>query len=575
MLRKVFTLIFIFTASAFADVNLNKFRVSKSFFGDDFNRDNKLRYRGVGPELTPKQAIKAMLGNKSSNLKSMFTEQIRYLLMQKPAPFQHLTAPFISNLVNTRVKEAIEDNNNNPLDHSKASIVATQIAMEDFKSKYSDSDIIRYFVDYHSPYYYDFPNDPREVIFSTVYMEVAANYSSHVAVIDEQKEKSIDLNYYNFVKNNTWIRKVKPWPDKGEYVTPIEIPSEDITGYEIRNDFVKTFDVFNYPGNNLRVAFYKITFKGIDYVLIIKGNNQQGIYKDGKSFTYAVSNIDPNQNVPNYISSSGQSVEIHGIVKLCPLDKNCDVPKKLLKKYKPIGQEGLSKHYIKKISEISFNHKQAKIFFNENTLSKEQLHSFHTIKPEIKEEQLKSVEVPTNSQSFDEFTNKVIANDITNDPLMKYIDTIPASEILEGNNISIVKFKLSGEMSLNGGDTLYFSIPEKFHNLVVKSIDLKHRKSSNSDRTSLSLQLLSSHDSLWKVSGILDNKGRLRSPFVADQEKMKMRSIYGWDKNIYKTFKTSNTSSLDLAPQLMRIMSISRQTALLTEIQITFEGNSK
>jgi hypothetical protein len=563
-LKNVITISFLLSITslqALSEINLNEFRVNKrSGSYSDFSRDDLLRYRGVGPELTPPQAIRAMLGDKSASMKSMLTDGIRLSLMKQSIPFAaNLTGYFDSSL-NSKISRKIVQNNDQAYSNYDASILAMDMSENHFENKYSDNDILNRFIDYSSPIYYDYPNDPREVVFTTAYMEIAANYSSHVAVISENSEKSIDLNYFNYVKNGTWIRKIKPWPDRGEFITAIGVPARDITGYEIRNNFVKDFETFAVPGNNLRIAFYKVEANNQSYVLIIKGNNKEGIYKQGSEFTYAYSNINPVVDVPQTLNDTQTKAEVVGIISLCPMDKACTAPSKLLKKY-DVDQSGkVSNYYLKQIKNIKVNKKQAKVFIKNKEIKANQYITMDEtviLSP--------SVKVNQDLESLKDIAKLDLSND-------KYLKIIGYQEATAKDNTSL-EYDLTNEMKFGAGDSIYFVIPAKYQTLEIDNIEIVHRKNNSQDYATMSVQIFSPDTSNWRTSGDLDRKGKLDSPVAQDMQSTQPSIINGWQATEHKKFPYGDQINQSLKAQALRVMSIGRKNNYFQKLKINFKGS--
>jgi hypothetical protein len=562
--RNVITISFLLslaTMQSFAEVNLNKFKLDKSYGAySNFSRDDLLRYRGVGPELTPPQAIRAMLGDKSASMKSMLTDGIRLSLMKKNIPFATYLSGYFDSSLNATIARKLNQNNDTPYSNYDASLIAMDISENHFKSKYSDNDILNRFIDYSSPIYYDYPNDPREVVFTTAYMEIAANYSSHVAVIEEKSEKSIDLNYFNYVKNGTWIRKVKPWPDRGEFITAISVPAKDITGYEIRNNFVKDFETFAVPGNNLRIAFYKIEANNKNYVLIIKGNNKEGVYKQGNKFTYAYSNINPVIDVPQTLNDTQSTVEVLGIISLCPTDDVCNPPSKLLNKYDVDENAKISNYYLNQIMNIKFNNKQAKVFIKNKSIDSD---NYIT-----KDEDLNPT--PVNKVNHELVAIKNLATaDLLND---KYLKVTGYQKATSKTNNSL-NFALPNEVKFSAGDSIYFAIPNEYQDLEVDYIEIKHRKDNVRDYATMSVQVHSPDTNNWRSSGDLDRKGKLDSPVSLDMQSIQFTTINGWMPTEHKKFPYGDQLNQPLKAQALRVMSIGRKNNYFQEIKLVFKGS--
>lgn len=563
-LRKSIAISFLLVFSsleAFSDVNLNQFRVdSRSGAYSGFSRDHLLRYRGVGPELTPPQAIRAMLGDKSASMKSMLTDGIRLSLMKQQIPFANYLSGYFDSHLNAAIANRLNHNNNNPYSHYDASILAVEIAQDHFTNKYTNNDLLNFFIDYSSPSYFDYPNDPREVIFSTTYMEIAANYSSHVAVIDEMVEKSIDLNYYNYVSNGRWIRKVKPWPDRGEFITAVAIPASDITGYEIRKNFIKDFETFSPPGNNLKIAFYKVQEDNKSYVLVIKGNNKEGILKRGDKFTYAYSNINPSADVPRTLNDTQSSVETLGIISLCSRKKTCSAPKKLLKRYNVSPNARIPNYYLKQIKRIQIGNKQAKIFVMDKPIQQGQFIT-QLNKPQP------TLSAPSNKELV--ALQNLANNDLSSD---RFLNVIGYKEATAKDKSSL-EFSYGKELAFSPGDTIYFLIPKKYQNLEVKNVEILHRKLNSQDYATFSIQAYSPSTMNWRTSGQLGRKGKLNSPPSNSIMNVQAKTLGGWDQAQHKEFPSGNQAISPLKPQAFRVMSIGRQKNFFTKFKINFKGS--
>ena len=531
-----------------AEYNLNKFRL-EGIAG--FDRDTLLKYRGVGPELKPAQAMMAMLGHESSSMKSMLFDAVVLKLMMEPVYFESYLAGYLDSQILNDIQNELT-NNGKKFEYDEAVSRGRKIVNKSFNTKYSENDILNYFIDYASYSYMDYPSDPREMIFSTVYMEIAANYSSHVAVINDRKNYAIDLNYYNYVKNSVWIRKIKPWPDKGEFVHAIEIPATDIEGYEIRRNFVRDFETFAPVHGKLNIAYYKTTFQNKNYVLVIDGKGEDGIVKNKDAFYYATSNINPIEDVPSLLSTTKKKAEVLGVVALCPINESCRVPKAIFEKYEIKGLKKLEANYINDIAKVSFNNMQGKLFYTpeENTSA--------SIVNETTELKI---------TDENEFLKKLATVDQATDSLLRVVDYRNDSSETPDS----VEFSFTNEMKFNPGDSVYFMIPEKYRKREVKLIHLTHRKDIDAKSASFSTQIYANGINMWRVSSTQGRKGRTYSPEAADFSALKATSIDGWKSNEHLGFPAGGFMNTNLNGLAVRVVSMGSDSNYVNSLTVEFE----
>ena len=238
--RSILTLIiclFVSTNNALAQELFKKFDLKQSnYLHESFPRDGRVLYRGLNPlQMNYIGAIRAMLGDESSRIETPLLYSIQEMLKGKGNGLIGKIASVRQDYVNLNladsINEKIKSYNGERPSEREAFDDALEILVDKFES-YSAKKLEQLYLDYESTKRNDWP---AALLYSSIYIETAKNYSPHIVLFQEKDDvRSIDLNYYNKLKNDKWVGTNKSWPDKGEFLTPYYIPARHIIGYQYK-----------------------------------------------------------------------------------------------------------------------------------------------------------------------------------------------------------------------------------------------------------------------------------------------------------------------------------------------------
>ena len=304
---------------------------SQNYGGYSFPRNNYVLYRGIHPsQANYIRAIKAMLGDKTSNIESGLLYAVKLQLMGGNV------SSFLSNLPRVRSEYIAYDlpshiGNKKITDEEKAFDAAVKILSNAINANFSKSEFQNTFLNYSNAYRNDWP---QGLMYSTVHIEVAKIYSQNILVYQENNWRSLDLNYWNKVNNNRWIGTNNEFPDKGEFLTPLYIPFNDVIGYQYgRNNKQQIWYVWENLQNDMDIAFYKARKNNKEYVLIVDGRRDDGyltqtVISDQKIYYYADSTFDPTTKLPGYPRKhNNEVINILGVIEVCSTDCKTDIKK--------------------------------------------------------------------------------------------------------------------------------------------------------------------------------------------------------------------------------------------------------
>jgi hypothetical protein len=296
--------------------------------GERFPRNQQTLFRGTGDgQMDFSKAVSAMLGDNNANIESLFFSTIKYELMAKP----FAVAVELNSFLHQQIQKLIQQNGG-PLDTS-AAVAATRKLIDGTFAYYDQNNTaISTSVDYRSGSYVDWPND---IIFSTILSPVAGTYGDRVLVLNEQKPHSLDLNFWNYVHNNTWYDHTR---DIGEFISFAYTPAEDLTGYQVRQGSSKSW-------HYIQFAAYRSADRNSKALLLFNG-----IKKDGNLSTCIDLNKSENayyhcdyqagEIVESRPALTNEKVQLAGIISLCASDDDasCSRPSdKELQKYSKAG----------------------------------------------------------------------------------------------------------------------------------------------------------------------------------------------------------------------------------------------
>lgn len=298
-----------------------------------FPRNHLVLYRGINAsQYSVVQAIRAMLGDKSASVESKLYFTIkqelkgedRTLLSRREVLERYLTLNISSYI--TDAKKLLIKRNPHLIDQ-----IARNILDEAFTNYYSDaSQFLNQYIYYNNGK--PLVDWPSAFMYSSIYVEVAKIYSPNI-VIFENDGRSLDVNYWNYVNYGFWVKTNRPWVDKGEFLTPYLIHSQDVLGYQYnRTDYNSNWLEY-YPlriGGSIH-SFFKYTYEGNNYVMAVDGRSAQHIVKQRGRFFSASSQFEVMSDLPKLSRVSDDSqLPVIGFFLLCSddqiNDRECEVP---------------------------------------------------------------------------------------------------------------------------------------------------------------------------------------------------------------------------------------------------------
>lgn len=222
---RIFLLISAFACSLWAQsFDFSSYSPSpRQIDGESYPRNSRLLYRGMTEgQFGPKKAIRAMLGDKSAHIESLYFTTIKKRLEGE----RFSLSVRLDRETEKAIQRARKDGDLMPLE---ASAIAQKISDQRF-SELADRGLLDdYYFDYRSGSFIDWPND---VVYSSLIQPAAGTYGYQMAVIKETSPRSLDMNFFNYVENGLWHVYTR---DVGEFVSSGYIASEDIIGYQLRD----------------------------------------------------------------------------------------------------------------------------------------------------------------------------------------------------------------------------------------------------------------------------------------------------------------------------------------------------
>ncbi len=531
-----------------------------------FPRLSEIKYRGVSPEqLDLTKALRAMLGDDTANIESILMTGIKLKLQGLDVPFySHLQSIFTRRSLQAAINSEISKNNNKFFDEFTAAQLAVNIIEKSIKDFIWRSEFFTRYINYRSGGLEVFP---KEVVFSTVYLEVANIYSKDIVVIDEKDDNQmLDLNYWNKVNNGSWVDTYHPWVDKGELITPIFIGAEKVQGFKQYQTQWPSHQVFRALQNQLMFAFYKDDKTGDVLVFDgeLKGRLQQAIVM-GKNNTYyyANSKFDSHAEVPKQLDLTSEKANLIGIIKLCSQKAKCYLQNQLLDKY-PRSEKSISSDLIEAMKRVNFSGKTAKFFYGNYPINSDEIVS-------------KNYEYENELNPRD-YNHELALNDKEYSPTIFY----SAPEI-ESNKL-IYNFS---DVQLNPKEALYLLVPESLRDKIIKSIKLVHRQDKDHESTprgegswdkSPGYTAVEFHHASpyvkdkWRFWGGKALKGEPRGSLFAEQGirmKVAAQTQESWDVHI--GHDKSNASQLPPNFDSLRVLSIGSDPVFLETLEVEFK----
>lgn len=280
-----------------------------------YPRNENIHYRGTTEQqLSLTDTIDSFFQNPDISIETKFFSEIKAKLMGKASPFRISLGSYISSEIDKEIKA-----NQGYLNNSQAVQKAKTISDKtfDYLSK-NFNEISKYF-DYRHGSYSDWPDN---VVFSTIIPPVAATYGDRIIVFKDQPIQSLDVNYWNYIKNNTKFDHTR---DVGEFITFGYVPGNKLIGYEIRYGSSKAWHQIQY-------AIYK-SFSTKKYALILSGQMDSGyqsscfLVLEKTENRVAHCSFRPGQIVLDIPQALSEKVKILGLIQTCNVNgKDCAEP---------------------------------------------------------------------------------------------------------------------------------------------------------------------------------------------------------------------------------------------------------
>ncbi len=531
-----------------------------------FPRTKDIKYRGTSEvQMDRFKMMEAMLGLET-HMESILFSGVKLMLMGKDVPFKAaINNTITSRGLENRIAEVLGKYNGQFLSEEDAKKEAFSIIESDLLGRYSSKDLSNHYYNYLSPEYELFP---QELIFSTIYLEVANIYSRFITLIEEDKSEMLDLNYWNMVNNKAWTFTASKWVDKGEFVIPIVLEAKKIVGYFEYHSQVPDYKVFRPLPNELDLAFFKTSVNGENLILVFDGQVGPRQYakamvkvSDNK-YTYADSRFDPTAEIPLNLKSNGNSGNIMAVIKLCPKDLVCTLNHSLLGHNKRSKRQ-LPADWENRISKIVSGKKHAKIFYANGSIDSKSIKTFPV--PEV---------LPN---------SKVLLEKLKDNDSSNYSKSLVA----DAPKIStkVLSYNLKSN-KLNSKEALYLSVPENYRSLVVKSVRLKQFQDPSDNSTPLrgkwddspaysSVQLYSLDSDLaerWRYSPLSSRHSIPLGALYADlktADQSSFQNLDNWKATLGVSDQMTTTGELKIGA--IRIINVGIDPATLQEIEVLFE----
>lgn len=248
--------------------NLNQYNINQQTInGIVFPRVNHTLYRGMdSKQYDEVKAIRAMLGDQSAGVESKTLTVLKRMLMgikeSKANLWSHSSlAPVkLTDYFRSQIKYILSTKG--VLSESEAYFQAINILDNKYLA-YKEIKIQLELINSVSSNYIDWNPDG---MFSSVFFEIASKFNPYVTLIKEEKQRSVDLNYWNYMNSGRWGQGYQA--DTGEFFTPIVIKASDIQGmiHSEGEQYSRTPEE----------AYIKVNFKGKPVVLLFEKNELNG-----------------------------------------------------------------------------------------------------------------------------------------------------------------------------------------------------------------------------------------------------------------------------------------------------------
>ncbi len=249
--------------------------------GIDFPRNYSIHYRGIdfkNKQMDVERFIKAAFGDGSSFTmsKDHFSMiQNKQLLLNR---IEEIRQPDVYECGSLLVSEWENFSFN-----QKAVIISDFLSLLESTAS---RDSRQFKVDYRYGNYNEWPSD---VVFTTVYPQIANPYGGNILLYRDLSGRGADLNYYNKVVNRQWGRIYDyAGVDNGEFVFSHFMLPEEMIGFQIMDkdwngDLYTTVDEVRFK--RINVGFYKLyTQSGVPYVVMVDGENKETCVRQKNNF---------------------------------------------------------------------------------------------------------------------------------------------------------------------------------------------------------------------------------------------------------------------------------------------------
>jgi hypothetical protein len=223
-----------------------------------------------------------------------------------------------------------------------------------------------YYFNIKDPSYYSsqlenlgFANNAVDLIIGSTYDLIAALYGAKILVLEDKRNRGLDLAHFNYVKNNLFFDH---WADNGEVDFPAYVKGEEIVGFQQRDrDRPPRGSAWSegIPQAHIKYAFYRHSFKGQNIVLVIDGSNSLCVAKGPDQKYYFCANYWDSglmsRPVPFPAPRSTDKKDLaplYGVITNCG-KKNCPSVDEISKWYGKGSTQSLDPAVVTKIEKIN------------------------------------------------------------------------------------------------------------------------------------------------------------------------------------------------------------------------------
>ena len=526
--------------------------------GVRFPRNNDVMYRGVTEaQYDRTRAIMAMLGA-DEPIESILYSGVKLLLMKERVPFWASVQPtIIGNGLDRIVQQKIDANGGKAFSLPEARKIAFRIVEDNLKRKnYMDLNI-----NYRSGQLEVFPQD---MVYTTVFPEVANIYSKYIVVIDDKDSIMLDLNFWNKVHNGGYTFNAAKWADKGEFISPVLIEAEKVTGYIEYLTQVPNYQIFRPLPAELDVMFMKATIAGENLVLILDGaqgraEGANALLRSKNNFFFADSQFDPNAEVPLLPKPRKSTPAIIGVIKLCTQGVACKVNADILSSANRVTKP-LDNGIVSKITSLQVGNLVPKIFYSDETLVKDRVTNQYKIT------------YPSGQELLNQFMSAAPRSKASSGPA-------PVAQ-----DDKSIRYNFKG-MKLAKDQVLYFDLPDDYRDKKLIKVTMTQRQDQADNTTPLknkfdaspaytSVELYALTEETtdrWRYWGGPVKYNAPKGSFFGDIESEARMTPRTLDWKITKGDLTDQASATNFSYGAMRISGLGTDPATLYELKLEYE----